>query len=106
MEKSSRQGPFIENKSVDYVPVSERHGKSHSLFTLWFCTNIAPLAVVSGAIATETFHLNVISALSAIIAGHLFGGIFLALTSAQGPKTGIPQMVQSRARFVEVARWS
>lgn len=99
MEKSSRQGPFIENKSVDYVPVSERHGKSHSLFTLWFCTNIAPLAVVSGAIATETFHLNVISALSAIIAGHLFGGIFLALTSAQGPKTGIPQMVQSRAQF-------
>ncbi|WP_380178456.1 purine-cytosine permease family protein [Kalamiella sp. sgz302252] len=95
----STQNPIIENKSVDYVPESERHGKSRSLFTLWFCTNIAPLAIVSGAIATETFHLNVISALTAIIAGHLFGGLFLALTSAQGPKTGIPQMVQSRAQF-------
>lgn len=90
---------IIENKSVGYVDESERHGKSHSLFTLWFCTNIAPLAVVSGAIATETFHLSVISALSAIISGHLFGGVFLALTSAQGPKVGIPQMVQSRAQF-------
>lgn len=90
---------IIENKSVDYVPESERHGKSRSLFTLWFCTNIAPLAIVSGAIATETFHLNVISALTAIVAGHFFGGLFLALTSAQGPKTGIPQMVQSRAQF-------
>ena len=99
MNTQPRQSQIIENKSVDYVPESERHGKSHSLFTLWFCTNIAPLAVVSGAIATETFHLNVISALTAIIAGHLFGGIFLALTSAQGPKVGIPQMVQSRAQF-------
>lgn len=99
MNTQPRQTQLIENKSVDYVPESERHGKSHSLFTLWFCTNIAPLAVVSGAIATETFHLNVISALTAIIAGHLFGGIFLALTSAQGPKVGIPQMVQSRAQF-------
>lgn len=99
MSSQSSKSPMIENKSVDYVPESERHGKSHSLFTLWFCTNIAPLAIVSGAIATETFHLNVISALTAIIAGHLFGGIFLALTSAQGPKTGIPQMVQSRAQF-------
>ena len=98
MNTQSHQSKIIENKSVDYVPESERHGKSHSLFTLWFCTNIAPLAVVSGAIATETFHLNVISALTAIIAGHLFGGIFLALTSAQGPKVGIPQTVQSRAQ--------
>ncbi|RAH27319.1 purine-cytosine permease family protein [Pantoea agglomerans] len=99
MNTQPRQSKIIENKSVDYVPESERHGKSHNLFTLWFCTNIAPLAVVSGAIATETFHLNVISALTAIITGHLFGGIFLALTSAQGPKVGIPQMVQSRAQF-------
>lgn len=99
MNTKIRQSQLIENKSVDYVPESERHGQSRSLFTLWFCTNIAPLAVVSGAIATETFHLNVVAALTAIICGHLFGGIFLALTSAQGPKVGIPQMVQSRAQF-------
>ena len=93
------QNTVIENKTVDYVPENERHGRSRSLFTLWFCTNIAPLAVVTGAISTQTFHLNILSAIGAIIAGHLFGGLFLALTSAQGPKVGIPQMVQSRAQF-------
>ena len=99
MNTQPRQSTVIENKSVDYVPESERHGKSISLFTLWFCTNIAPLAVVSGTIATATFHLSVVAALTAIIAGHLFGGVFLAFTSAQGPKVGIPQLVQSRAQF-------
>ncbi|MDU6390135.1 MAG: cytosine permease, partial [Pantoea sp.] len=93
------QNNVIENKSVDYVPENERHGQARSLFTLWFCTNIAPLAVVTGAISTQTYHLNILSAISAIIAGHLFGGLFLALTSAQGPRVGIPQMVQSRAQF-------
>ncbi|EHC9819372.1 cytosine permease [Salmonella enterica subsp. enterica serovar Newport] len=89
----------IENKTVDYVPAGERYGQARSLFTLWFCTNIAPLAVVTGAISTQTFHFDLLSAISAIIAGHMFGGLFLALTSAQGPRVGIPQMVQSRARF-------
>lgn len=89
----------IENKTVDYVPENERHGQARSLFTLWFCTNIAPLAVVTGAISTQTFHLNILSAVGAIIAGHMFGALFLALTSAQGPRVGIPQMVQSRAQF-------
>ncbi|MCS3408710.1 cytosine permease [Serratia sp. AKBS12] len=99
MHSQPDQTTLIEDKSIDYVPANERHGHARSLFTLWFCTNIAPLAVVTGAIATHTFHLNVFSALTAIIAGHLFGGIFLALTSAQGPQVGIPQMVQSRAQF-------
>ncbi|HEJ7030100.1 TPA: cytosine permease [Serratia marcescens] len=99
MNSQPEQTAFIEDKSIDFVPAGERHGHARSLFTLWFCTNIAPLAVVTGAISTQTFHLNILSALSAIIAGHLFGGIFLALTSTQGPQVGIPQMVQSRAQF-------
>ncbi|WNN46409.1 MULTISPECIES: purine-cytosine permease family protein [Winslowiella] len=99
MNSQQQQTAIIEDKSIDYVPEEERHGDARSLFTLWFCTNIAPLAVVTGAVATHTFHLDILSAISAIIAGHLFGGIFLALTSAQGPQVGIPQMVQSRAQF-------
>ncbi|MBH1891909.1 cytosine permease [Serratia marcescens] len=99
MNSQPEQTAFIEDKSIDFVPAAERHGHARSLFTLWFCTNIAPLAVVTGAISTQTFHLDILSALSAIVAGHLFGGIFLALTSAQGPQVGIPQMVQSRAQF-------
>jgi NCS1 family nucleobase:cation symporter-1 len=36
---------------------------------------------------------------AAIILGTLLGAIFMASHSAQGPKLGIPQMIQSRAQF-------
>lgn len=89
----------IESNSIDYVKPSERNGKVRDLFTLWFCTNIAPLAVITGAMSILTFHLTLISALVAICCGHFFGAAILALTSAQGPQVGIPQMIQSRAQF-------
>ncbi|HCA5348009.1 TPA: cytosine permease [Acinetobacter baumannii] len=89
----------IESHSIDYVAPSERNGKVRDLFTLWFCTNIAPLAVITGAMSILTFNLNIVSALLAICCGHFFGAAILALTSAQGPQVGIPQMIQSRAQF-------
>lgn len=91
--------PLIENHTVDYVPPAERHGRSRDLFTLWFSTNIAPLPVVTGAMAVQVFHLDLLWGLIAIVLGHVFGGVFLALASAQGPQMGIPQMVQSRGQF-------
>ncbi|MBD9680743.1 cytosine permease [Pseudomonas sp. PDM18] len=91
--------PLIENHTVDYVPPAERHGRSRDLFTLWFSTNIAPLPVVTGAMAIQVFHLDLLWGLIAIVLGHMFGGVFLALASAQGPQMGIPQMVQSRGQF-------
>lgn len=89
----------IESNSIDYVDPSQRNGNVKDLFTLWFCTNIAPLAVITGAMAVQTFKLNIISAFTAILFGHFFGAAILALTSAQGPQVGIPQMIQSRAQF-------
>lgn len=89
----------IESHTIDYVQPSDRHGKVKDLFTLWFCTNIAPLAVITGAMSILTFNLNMVSAFTAILCGHFFGAAILALTSAQGPQVGIPQMIQSRAQF-------
>ncbi|OLL27388.1 cytosine permease [Burkholderia sp. SRS-W-2-2016] len=89
----------IESNSIDYVAPADRHGKPVDLFTLWFCTNVAPLAVISGATSVLVFHLDVVSAILAICAGQFFGAIFHALTSAQGPLVGVPQMIQSRAQF-------
>ncbi|WP_254661864.1 cytosine permease [Burkholderia sp. CCA53] len=66
---------------------------------MWFCTNVAPLAVISGATSVLVFHLDLVSAILAIVAGQFFGAIFHALTSAQGPLVGVPQMIQSRAQF-------
>ena len=62
----------IESNSIDYVDASQRNGHVKDLFTLWFCTNIAPLAVITGAMSVQTFHLNIMSALTAIILGHFW----------------------------------
>lgn len=97
--ENSNNAFAIESHSIDYVATSERNGKVRDLFTLWFCTNIAPLAVITGAMSILTFNLNIVSALLAICCGHFFGAAILALTSAQGPQVGIPQMIQSRAQF-------
>ena len=99
MSQMSRQDPLIENHTVDYVPLAERHGKARDLFTLWFSTNIAPLPIVTGAMVVQVFHLNLFWGLLAIALGHMVGGVVIALASAQGPCMGIPQMVQSRGQF-------
>ena len=89
----------IESNSIEYVGAEHRHGKPGDLFTLWFCTNVAPLAVISGATSVLVFKLDIVSAILAIVAGQFFGALFHALTSAQGPLVGVPQMIQSRAQF-------
>jgi len=89
----------VEKHTIGYVPPEDRHGKVRDLFTLWFGTNIAPLPVVTGAAGVTVFGLDLFWCVVAIVVGHLVGGIFMALHSAQGPQMGIPQMIQSRGQF-------
>ena len=91
--------PVLEKHTIGYVPPADRHGKVRDLFTLWFGTNIAPLPVVTGAAGVTVFHLDLFWSIVAIVVGHLVGGVFMALHSAQGPQMGIPQMIQSRGQF-------
>ena len=93
------QQSVVEKHTIGYVPPEDRHGKVRDLFTLWFGTNIAPLPVVTGAAGVTVFHLNLVWCVVAIVVGHLVGGVFMALHSAQGPQMGIPQMIQSRGQF-------
>src|ERR1700724_171357 len=88
----------IEVRSIDYVPLNERHGKVWSQGPLWFMSNaqIATLAVGTFSI---TGGGNLIWSMLAIIGGVLFGTFFMAFHSAQGPQLGLPQMIQSRPQF-------
>ncbi|MDQ0189939.1 cytosine permease [Alicyclobacillus cycloheptanicus] len=88
----------VENHSIDFVPEDERHGHIMNLFTVWFASNMQMTPLVTGALAVE-LGLNLAWSLVVIIAGNLIGAIFMAYHSAQGPKLGIPQMIQSRAQF-------
>ena len=88
----------VEVRSIDYVPLNERHGKVWSQGPLWFMSNaqIATLAVGTFSI---TGGGNLIWSVLAIVGGVLFGTFFMAFHSAQGPQLGLPQMIQSRPQF-------
>ena len=30
----------VEKRTIDHIPVTERHGKARDLFTIWFGSNI------------------------------------------------------------------
>jgi len=88
----------IETRSIEYIPANERHGKPRGLFSVWFAANMHITTLVTGSLCV-TFGLNLFWSVVAIIVGNLIGAIFMASHSAQGPKLGIPQMIQSRAQF-------
>jgi NCS1 family nucleobase:cation symporter-1 len=89
----------IEDKTIQPIPSDERHGKTRDLFSLWFGSNIMLLTVVTGALATSVYGLPFWLSVIAIVVGNLVGAVFMALHSAQGPRLGVPQMMQTRGQF-------
>ena len=88
----------IETRSIDYVPSSERHGDVKHLLPVWFQGN-ANLPSLAVGLLGVLFGLNFAWSAVAIVLGTLFGSLFMAFHSAQGPKLGLPQMIQSRPQF-------
>lgn len=88
----------LETRSIDYVPLSERHGRASQLGPLWFMCN-AQLATLATGLISITGGGNLIWSFIAITLGILIGTIFMAAHSSQGPQLGLPQMIQSRPQF-------
>ena len=93
-----RKRQLIEEHSYDYVPLAERHGDPRSLFFVWFGASAHVLTAVTGTLAIG-LGLNFWWALVAILLGNLMGALFMAFHSAQGPRLGLPQVIQSRGQF-------
>jgi NCS1 nucleoside transporter family len=89
---------FIEKRSIDYVPLAERHGKVWHLWPVWFAgdANLATLAV---GVLGITLGGNLLWTAAAVVAGCALGTFFMAFHSTQGPQLGLPQMIQSRPQF-------
>lgn len=98
MAKNVGNPTSVEQRSVDWVPHSERHGKVRDLGNVWFVGNVNLTAMATGVVALS-IGANLIWTLIAIVLGSLFGTFFMAFHSAQGPQLGLPQLVQSRAQF-------
>lgn len=88
----------VENRSIDFIPEGERYGQARSLFFVWFGAN-ANITTVAAGVLPISLGLNLFWSALSILLGSMIGALFMASHSAQGPKLGIPQMIQSRAQF-------
>jgi purine-cytosine permease-like protein len=88
----------IEVRSIDYVPENERHGKVWQQGPFWFLGNFQFFTIALGFLG-PTLGLSVGQSILAGALGILFGTFFMAFHATQGPKLGLPQMIQSRAQF-------
>jgi len=89
---------LIEKRSIDYVPIAERHGKVWHLWPVWFSGD-AHLATVATGVVGIALGGNFLWTGIAVILGCAFGTFFMAFHSTQGPQLGLPQMIQSRPQF-------
>jgi nucleobase:cation symporter-1, NCS1 family len=88
----------IETRTIDFIPEAERYGAARDLFAVWFGANMNMTTVVTGALLF-TLGLSLFWCAVSILVGAMVGSIFVAAHSVQGPRLGIPQMIQSRAQF-------
>lgn len=86
------------HESIGFIPLSQRKGRSTSLFFTWFASNMQLTTIVTGALAV-TMHLQFASAVVAILIGNGIGAAVMGLHAAQGPRMVAPQMVYSRNQF-------
>jgi NCS1 family nucleobase:cation symporter-1 len=89
---------LIETRSINYVPLAERHGKVWHLWPVWFSGD-AHLATLAVGVLGITLGGNLLWTAVAVVLGCLLGTFFMAFHSTQGPQLGLPQMIQSRPQF-------
>ncbi len=85
-------------RSIDYVPLAERHGKVWHLWPVWFSGD-AHLATLAVGVLGITLGGNLLWTAVAVLLGNVLGTFFMAFHSTQGPQLGLPQMIQSRPQF-------
>jgi purine-cytosine permease-like protein len=91
-------GTLLEKRSIDYVPLAERHGKVWHLWPVWFSGD-AHLATLAVGVLGITLGGNLLWTSLAVVLGCALGTFFMAFHSTQGPQLGLPQMIQSRPQF-------
>lgn len=88
----------IEDVSHEFIPLEKRNHKASEMFFTWFSASTVSTTLVTGALAILV-GLDFLWATISIIVGHAIGAVIMALHAAIGPKSGLPQVVQSRAQF-------
>ncbi len=88
----------IEVHSIDWIPDTERHGKTWQQAMLWFLGNFQYFTIPIGFVG-PALGLSLGWSILAGALGIWFGTLFMAFHATQGPVFGLPQMIQTRAQM-------
>src|SRR5262249_16921104 len=88
----------IEVHSIDWIPDTERHGKTWQQTMLWFLGNFQFFTIPIGFVG-PVLGLSLGWSILAGFLGIAFGTLFMAFHATQGPVFGLPQMIQTRAQM-------
>src|SRR5215469_10005587 len=89
---------YVETRHIDHIPVGARRGKPWQQFAFWWGSNVNVFNLALGGVVM-TYRMTLGWSLIAIAAGVLVGALLIALHATQGPRLGVPQMIQSRGQF-------
>jgi len=89
----------VEERGIEPIPESERHGRSRELGFLWAGAFVNYASLLTASFATSFFGLGVWDGLAATVLGTLTGAVILGLLSHTGPRSGLPQVAFTRRVF-------
>jgi nucleobase:cation symporter-1, NCS1 family len=91
----------VEDRGIEPVPESERHGRARELGFLWAGAFLNYASLLTASLATSFFGLGVWDGLAATVLGTVVGAVILGLLSHTGPRSGLPQIAYTRRVFGE-----
>lgn len=88
----------IESRSIDWITPAERRGSAWRVSPLFFIANWSFFTIALG-FTGPTLGLSIGWSILSSALGLLIGTFFMAFHATQGPRLGLPQIIQSRAQF-------
>ena len=90
----------LETRGMAPIPLENRYGGLHRVFTVWFTPNLVPAAFFVGVLALNLgFALGTI----AIVVGTVLGALLVSVMCTWGPRTGLGQLPLARLQFGRTA---
>src|SRR5262245_16351576 len=89
----------VEERGIEPIPRSERHGRARELGLLWAGAFVNYASLLTASLATSFFGLGVWDGLAATLLGTVAGALVLGLLSHTGPRSGLPQIAFTRRIF-------
>ncbi len=88
----------LDEHGISPIPAADRTSTPARQFWIWAGANIAPINWILGALGI-ILGLSVVETLLVLVVGNLVGCAFFGLFCVMGHRTGVNQMVLSRAAF-------